>query len=97
MDIDLLPKLVELDTNSDSKSNYSECVDLIVRKARNLGFPVEVYNAEAEDRKPRLNVVIELDAEAKQTLLLATHYDVVGAGEGWKHPPFKLTIEGGKA
>jgi len=97
MDIDLLPKLVELDTNSDSKSNYPECASLIGRKARNLGFHVEVHNAEAEDRKPRPNVVIELDADAKQTLLLATHYDVVGAGDGWKHQPFKLTIEGGRA
>ncbi|QLJ52245.1 MAG: M20/M25/M40 family metallo-hydrolase [Candidatus Fermentimicrarchaeum limneticum] len=97
MDIDFLARLVELDTNSDSKSNYSECASLIGRKARNLGFHVEVHNAEAEDRKPRPNAVIELDADAKQTLLLATHYDVVGAGDGWKHQPFKLTIERGRA
>jgi succinyl-diaminopimelate desuccinylase len=97
MDIDFLAKLVELDTNSDTKSNYKRCAELVREKAEASGLETEIYNASSEGGKPLLNIVIRLDAGAEQTLLLATHYDVVPAGEGWRHNPFNLTVEGGKA
>jgi acetylornithine deacetylase/succinyl-diaminopimelate desuccinylase-like protein len=97
MDTDFLARLVELDTNSESKSNYSQCVELIKKRAEKAGFGVELYYAQACRGKPRPNLIISLDAGAEQTLLLATHYDVVLAGDGWRHNPFNLTIEGGKA
>jgi acetylornithine deacetylase/succinyl-diaminopimelate desuccinylase-like protein len=97
MDIKFLSRLVELDTNSESKSNYESCVELIQRRAESAGFQVEVHHAKSDDGKPRPNIIVELDAGAKQTLLLATHYDIVPAGGGWSHPPFKLTIEKGRA
>jgi succinyl-diaminopimelate desuccinylase len=42
-------------------------------------------------------VIVTLDSGSDTTLLLESHFDVVPPGEGWKHPPFKLTIENGKA
>lgn len=93
MDTDFLSRLVELDTNSDAKSNYNRCAELVKRKAEAVGLGAEIYSAPALGGKQYPNVLIELDAAADQTLLLATHYDVVAAGEGWKHQPFRLTIE----
>ncbi|NYZ79219.1 M20/M25/M40 family metallo-hydrolase [Candidatus Micrarchaeota archaeon] len=97
MDMDFLARLVELDTNSDSKSNYKRCTELVKGEAEAAGLQAEIYNAPAKGGKHYPNVVIRLDAGAEQTLLLATHYDVVAAGGGWKHQPFRLTVEGGKA
>ena len=94
-----LSKLVSLDTDSTKKTNYRECAELIKQEAEDSGFAARVHDAQrlAEDGKPRPNVVVDLEAGAKQTLLLVTHYDVVPAGEGWRHPPFRLTVENGKA
>jgi len=97
MDIEFLAKLVELDTDCGRKSNYVKCAKLIERRAKELGFKAEIHSAEAGDGKPRSNIVIELDSGSEQTLLLATHYDVVAAGDGWRHPPFRLEVEKGRA
>jgi len=95
----LLSKLVAFDTDSTTKANYRECAELIRQEAEDAGFAARIHDAKglAEDGKPRPNVVVDLEAGAKQTLVLATHYDIVPPGEGWKHLPFKLTVENGKA
>lgn len=97
MDTDFLAKLVELDTDSDAKKNYERCAEIVKKRAEAVGLHAEIYNAPAVGGKHYPNAVIELDAGAGQTLLLATHYDVVAAGKGWKRKPFKLTVEGGRA
>lgn len=95
----LLERLVALDTNAVEKRNYRECAELILGEAEDSGFSAKIYDAGklAGDGKPRPSVVADLRAGAGQTLLLVTHYDVVPAGDGWKHPPFRLTLENGKA
>lgn len=95
----LLERLVALDTDAMRKSNYSECTSLIAREAEAFGLGVRAFDAfaHAKDGKPRPNLVIDLDAGMRQTLLLATHYDTVPAGLGWKYDPLKLTITNGKA
>jgi succinyl-diaminopimelate desuccinylase len=40
---------------------------------------------------------VTLDSGSDTTLLLESHFDVVPPGTGWKYPPFKLTVEDGKA
>ncbi|MCX6775747.1 MAG: M20/M25/M40 family metallo-hydrolase [Candidatus Micrarchaeota archaeon] len=92
MDIDFLAMLVEIDTNQDA-INYRKCAKAISKKAESSGLAVEVHSP--NNLKP--NIIISLDAGAEQTMLLATHYDVVPAGGGWKHPPFRLTVNGGRA
>lgn len=97
MDVGLLARLVQFDTNSEGKSNYVACSEFIRRSAEAAGLKVEIHQALPPDGKPRPNLIIELDCGAEQTLLLAAHYDVVPAGDGWKYPPFKLTIRGQRA
>ena len=98
-ELKLLSKLVALDTDSTKRSNYSECAELIKDEAEGCGFAARICDAKrlAEDGKPRPNVVVDLEAGARQTLIIATHYDVVPAGGGWRRQPFKLTVEGERA
>ncbi|MHA2313415.1 MAG: M20 family metallopeptidase, partial [Candidatus Thorarchaeota archaeon] len=93
-----LRDLVELDTNSDEKKNYAECAEVITKYCKEAGLKVEVFDSK-HNGKPQPNVVATLDAGAKETALLCTHYDVVPAGdeESWKKPPFKLTLVKDKA
>jgi succinyl-diaminopimelate desuccinylase len=97
--MDLLLRLVEINSDSNLKTGYVECADVIRKEAESIGLKTEVYDSAelAADKKPRPNLVARLDVGARQTILLATHYDVVAAGTGWRHDPFKLTIEGDKA
>jgi len=96
-ELELLSRLVELDTNSSTKKNYVECAELVKNEAEKAGLDVHVVSPKAPDGKPRPNVIVTLDAGAKETLIIATHFDVVPAGTGWVHDPFKLTIKGEKA
>jgi len=98
-DVDLLSRLVRIDSDSNVKTGYVECADVIKKEAESIGLKTEVYDSAelAADKKPRPNLVARLDVGARQTVLLATHYDVVAAGTGWRHDPFKLTVEGEKA
>ncbi|MFW9966881.1 MAG: M20 family metallopeptidase [Candidatus Thorarchaeota archaeon] len=93
-----LRELVELDTNSDEKSNYAECAEVIKKYCEEAGLKVEVFDSK-HDETPQPNIVATLEVGAKETVLLCTHYDVVPAGdvESWKKPPFKLTLEKDKA
>lgn len=98
-EVDFLARLVEIDTDSNLKAGYSACADVIKREAESIGLKTDIYDSAetAPDKKPRPNIVARLDAGAKETILLATHYDVVPAGTGWRHDPFKLVVEGDRA
>ena len=93
-DTSFLRAIIQLDTNSDEKKNYQECADVIRKYCEEAGLTVEVYDSK-HDGKPQPNVVASLDADAKETVLLCTHYDVVPAGDvdAWTRPPFDLTVE----
>ena len=98
-EIELLSKLVEVDTVSATKVGYDKCASIIVDEAKKSALDIEILNGEkaAKDGLSRPNVIVTLDSGSDTTLLLESHFDVVPPGEGWKHPPFKLTIEDGKA
>jgi len=98
-EIDFLSRLVEIDTDSNLKTGYVACADVIKKEAESIGLRTEVYDSVdvAPDKKPRPNVIARLDVGARETVLLATHYDVVAAGTGWRHDPFKLAVEGDRA
>ena len=98
-ELDLLGELVALDTDATKKTNYVESANIISRRMRGLGMRVEILDPKelVGDGIPRPNVIGTLDAGAEETVGFVTHYDVVPPGEGWTKPPFKLTIEGGKA
>ncbi len=98
-EIDLLRKLVEIDTDSVSKKGYEKCASLIIEESKRNSLGVEVIDGEkgAKDGLKRPNVVVTLDSDSDVTLLLESHFDIVPPGPKWKHPPFQLTIENGKA
>jgi succinyl-diaminopimelate desuccinylase len=98
-EINLLSRLVEIQTESATKRGYSECASIIVDEAKENSLKWEIIDGEkgAKDGLFRPNVIVTLDSGSDTTLLLESHFDVVPPGTGWKYPPFKLTIENGKA
>jgi len=98
-EIDLLSKMVEIDTESVSKKGYDKCASIIVEEAEKNSLDVEIINGEkgVKDGLSRPNVIVTLDAGSDVTLLLESHFDVVPPGPNWTYPPFKLTVKGGKA
>jgi len=98
-ELDLLSRLVSINTDVSKKTGYSECASLISKEMKAIGLKVDIYDpvAKTGDGTPRPNVVGTLDVGAKKTIGLITHYDVVPPGEGWKHNPYKLTVEGDRA
>jgi len=98
-ELDVLRRLVEIDTDVMKKTGYSKCAAAIKELMEEANLKVDVFDpAKAtEDQAPRPNVVGTLDVGAKETVALITHYDVVPPGEGWKKDPFKLIIEGDRA
>jgi len=98
-ELNLLSKMVEIDTESVSKRGYDKCASLIVEEAKRNHLEVEIIDGEkaAKDGLSRPNVIITLDAGSDVTLLLESHFDIVPPGPNWTHPPFKLTVKGEKA
>ena len=98
-EIRLLSKLVEKNTESVSKQGYDECAAIILEAAEGSSIEAKVINGEngAKDGVSRPNVVLTLDAGSDTTLLVGSHFDIVQPGPDWSYPPFKLTIQDGKA
>lgn len=98
-EIDLLSRLVKVNTESVPKRGYDECAQLIVDEAEQNSLDCIIVDGEkgAKDGLSRPNVIVSLDSGSDTTLLLESHFDVVPPGTGWKYPPFKLTVENGKA
>ncbi len=91
--------MVEIDTESVSKKGYDECASLIVEEAERNSLDAETINGErgAQDGLSRPNVIVTLDTGSDVTLLLESHFDIVPCGPDWTYPPFKLTVEEGRA
>ena len=98
-ELSLLSRMVEIDTESVSKKGYDKCAALIVEEAEKNSLDAEIIDGErgAKDGISRPNVVVTLDSGSDVTLLLESHFDIVPPGPNWTHPPFKLTVEEGKA
>jgi len=98
-EIDFLSRLVAINTESVPKKGYRECASLIVDEAERNSLDCIIVDGEkgAKDGLSRPNVIVTLDSGSDTNLLLESHFDVVPPGTGWKYPPFKLTVEGGKA
>lgn len=56
-DMDLLSRLVGIDSDSNVKTGYVECADVIKKEAESIGLKTEVYDSAelAADKKPRPN------------------------------------------
>jgi succinyl-diaminopimelate desuccinylase len=98
-EINLLSKMVEVDTESVSKKGYDKCASIIIEAAKRNSLATEVIDGEggAEDGLSRPNVIVTLDSGSEATLLIEGHFDIVPPGPNWKYPPFKLTVERDRA
>ena len=98
-EIEFLSRLVEIDTESVPKKGYSECASVIIEEAEKNSLDWTIIDGEkgAKDGLARPNVIVSVDCGSDATLLLESHFDVVPPGKGWNYPPFKLTVEDGKA
>ncbi|PVX27649.1 MAG: hypothetical protein CW716_01190 [Candidatus Bathyarchaeum sp.] len=98
-ELNLLSRLVEINTESVPKKGYNECASVIIEEAEKNSLTAEIVDGEkgAKDGLTRPNVIVTLDSGSDTTLLLESHFDVVPPGTGWKYPPFKLTVKDDKA
>ena len=93
-EIDLLSKLVAIDTTSTERRGYEEIANLLVKEAQSLGLKAE----KIVDTKgiPQILITIPNAPEKAKKVVFITHYDVVPAGEGWDFNPFKPFVKDGK-
>lgn len=93
-EVDLLRKLVSIDTTSIERRNYAEIADLLMNEAERLGLNVE----KVIDSKgiPHVLVSIPHAPEKARRIVFLAHYDVVPPGEGWSFNPFEPFVEGDK-
>ena len=98
-ELDLLSRLVEIDTDANTKTGYADCSELIRKEAEDIGLKTTVYDSRdmSDDKKPRPCIVADLNVGSQQKLLLATHYDIVVPGKGWKQSPFQMRVVGERA
>lgn len=98
-ELSLLSRLVELNTDSNLKNEYSKCASVIVEEAETNSLEWEIVDGEigAKDGLSRPNVIVTLDSGSDVTLLFESHFDVVPPGANWTIHPFKLTVKDGKA
>ena len=105
-------KIVETDTTNMEdisagkviKKNYLRCAKLISSQCRSLGMETKIFDPVKEktfhpaDRKPRPNVIADIDNGKEKTVLILSHYDVVPVPktQKWKTNPFRLVFKNGK-
>lgn len=89
-----LSKLISFRTDSTTGEDYEECADFIAVKLKECGFDVEIVDGEAEDGRPRPNVIAQKGQ--KPFLLYLSHFDVVPPGDGWDTDPWEAREKGGK-
>ena len=93
-EIDLLMRLVSVDTTSTIRKNFEGMADLLVYEARKASLIAK----RVVDDKGIPHVIIKIPKAPKKSrkIIFLTHYDVVPAGEDWDFDPFKPFIKDGK-
>ncbi|MEM3783490.1 MAG: ArgE/DapE family deacylase [Candidatus Bathyarchaeia archaeon] len=93
-EIDLLSKLVAIDTASTERRGYEEIANLLVDEAKRLGLKAE--RIVDKNGIPQILITIPNAPEKAKKVVFITHYDVVPAGEGWDFNPFKPFVKDDK-
>jgi succinyl-diaminopimelate desuccinylase len=91
--VEILKKLISIDTSVPPGNNYAEAVEYLVPLFRRCGFRtrmVKIPQSHAEGRKGRVNLVCHRQEIGKPRLIFYTHIDVVPA-QGWE--AFKPRVE----
>ncbi len=77
-EVEVLGRLVSLNTDATQRRNYREAAELVAGYFREIGLSVQIVGEEVP------NVVARLDAGADRDLALVSHYDVVPARGPWR-------------
>jgi acetylornithine deacetylase/succinyl-diaminopimelate desuccinylase-like protein len=87
---DIYRELIEIDT-TDANGDTLKAAEAMAARLKAAGFPAgDIRVISTGPRKG--NLVARLRGSgARKPLLLLAHIDVVPAGSGWQHQPFKLT------
>jgi len=93
--VEILEKLVSFKTESTAGEDYTECADFIAESLETLGFDVKIIDGGNGDM-PKPNVMAEKNTSAGNTILYASHFDVVPVDDNWHTNPWKLTEQDGK-
>jgi succinyl-diaminopimelate desuccinylase len=98
-ELNVLKKIVAVNSDSITKSGYKECASIVADEAEKIGLKVEVFDSKLKspDKLPRPSVVATLNVGAPKTLLVAAHYDIVPPGAGWDYDPFNMKVDEDKA
>ena len=93
-EVNLLSKLVSIDTTSTERKNYETFADLLMEETQKRGLTAE----KVVDKKgiPHIIVTIPTAPKKAKKVVFITHYDVVPAGEGWDFDPFKPFVKDGR-
>ncbi|MBX5321751.1 MAG: ArgE/DapE family deacylase [Candidatus Bathyarchaeota archaeon] len=93
-EIDLLSKLVAIDTTSTERKGYEKIANLLVKEAQSLGLKAEkIVDAKGI---PQILITIPNAPKKAKKVVFITHYDVVPVGEGWDFNPFKPFVKDSK-
>jgi len=92
--VELLKKLVSIDTTSHEHKNFDEIVKVVEEEAKRIGCVTE----RVVDRRglPHLKITLPNAPREGKKVIFLTHYDVVPPGEGWTIDPFTPIIKEGK-
>ena len=91
--IKLTQKLVREKSENPPGNEYKAAM-IVKEEMENIGLDVSVY--EFEKGRPNIIGILKGNGTSKKSLLLATHTDVVPAGDGWVHDPYSADLIKGK-
>lgn len=102
--VQLLKKLIEVPTVNPPGEDYEKMVNLLQKECRNLGLKVRTYLTPQpfldkfgiKKGSKRISLVCDLNVNARHTLHINSHYDVVPATDKWDTDPFKAVVRGNK-
>ncbi len=91
--ISLTQKLVREKSENPPGNEYKTAM-IVKTEMEKIGLDVSVHEFEKE--RPNIIGILKGNGTSKKSLLLATHTDVVPAGDGWTHDPYSADLIKGK-
>jgi succinyl-diaminopimelate desuccinylase len=104
--LNVLKEIIGFKTVAPPGSCYEEIVDYLVPIFQSMGFktekvtmPADVFIAKCQDPRligDRFNLIAKMNVDAKETLVIYAHLDVVPAEGTWETDPFQTKQKNGR-
>ncbi|MEK6567290.1 MAG: M20/M25/M40 family metallo-hydrolase, partial [Candidatus Omnitrophota bacterium] len=91
--IALTQRLIQIDSQNPP-GNELEIVKFVREYLNSFGLKSKIY--EFAGNRPNIICLLRSDSLHAKTILISPHLDTVPAGRGWKYPPLKGIIKGGR-